>query len=114
MIKPGPSACVAAYAEQLDEDAQVDLKGEAKAFVRTHGFLATIIAYTELGWAVVDLSELFSFRNCHDLLAAAVGTTVLGLSGQFPVNSRFGEINSRLSAQKFPVCGPIISSMLLI
>ena len=50
MIKPGPSACVAAYAEQLDEDAQVDLKGEAKAFVRTHGFLATILPYTDVGW----------------------------------------------------------------
>ena len=37
---------MAAYAEQRDEDAQVDLKGETKAFARTHGFLATIIAYT--------------------------------------------------------------------
>ena len=41
---------MAAYAEQRDEDAQVDLKGETKAFVRTHGFLATIIAYTDVGW----------------------------------------------------------------
>jgi type I restriction enzyme, R subunit len=31
-------------------DAQVDFKGKAKAFVRTYGFLATILPYTDAGW----------------------------------------------------------------
>jgi type I restriction enzyme, R subunit len=41
---------VAAYAERPDEDAQLDLKGKAKAFMRTYGFLATILPYTDVGW----------------------------------------------------------------
>ena len=35
-------ACVAAYVGDLDEDAQVTFKGNAKAFVRTYGFLSSI------------------------------------------------------------------------
>jgi type I restriction enzyme, R subunit len=48
-IKLGPFARVAAYAQRPDENAQLDLKGKAKAFVRTYGFLATIPPYTGTG-----------------------------------------------------------------
>jgi type I restriction enzyme, R subunit len=42
-------ACVAAYKEQLDEDAQVDFKGKAKAkaFTLTYSFLTAILPYTD-------------------------------------------------------------------
>ena len=49
-LDPILDACVAVYKEQLDEDAQVDFKGKAKAFVRTYGFLATILPYTDAAW----------------------------------------------------------------
>ncbi len=39
-IDPILDACVANYQEDLDEEAQVDFKGKAKAFVRTYDFLA--------------------------------------------------------------------------
>lgn len=42
-------ACVATYNE-LDEDAQVDFKGKAKAFVRTYAFLAALLPYTHAEW----------------------------------------------------------------
>src|SRR5207247_7969155 len=43
-------ACVATYVEALDEDGQVNFKGKAKAFVRTYGFLASILPYTNAAW----------------------------------------------------------------
>ncbi len=46
-LDPILDVCVAAYNEQLDEDAQVDFKGKAKTFTRTYGFLATILPYTD-------------------------------------------------------------------
>ncbi len=49
-LDPILDACVAAYAESLDEDGQVDFKGKAKAFVRTYGFLASILPYTNTAW----------------------------------------------------------------
>jgi type I restriction enzyme, R subunit len=49
-LDPILDACVAAYKEQLDEDAQVDFKGKAKASTRTYGFLAAILPYTDAGW----------------------------------------------------------------
>lgn len=42
-------ACVATY-KDLDEDAQVDFKGKAKAFVRTYAFLAALLPYTQADW----------------------------------------------------------------
>ena len=56
-LDPILDACVAIYKEQLDEDGQVDFKG--KAFMRTYGFLASILPYTNtaLGEAL-DLLEL--------------------------------------------------------
>ena len=35
---------------ELNEDAQVDFKSKAKAFVRTHGFLSCVLPYTNAAW----------------------------------------------------------------
>jgi len=48
-LDPILDACVATYKEQLDEEEQVDFKGKAKAFVRTYGFLSSILPYTNAG-----------------------------------------------------------------
>lgn len=47
--------CVARYASELDEDGQVDFKGKAKAFVRTYGFLASILPYTSAEWEKLSI-----------------------------------------------------------
>ena len=49
-LDPILDACVAAYVHELDEDAQVDFKGKAKAFVRTYGFLSCVLPYTNAEW----------------------------------------------------------------
>ena len=49
-LDPILDACVAVYLSELDEDAQVDFKGKAKAFVRTYGFLSSILPYSNAGW----------------------------------------------------------------
>ncbi len=49
-LDPILDACVATYNEQLDEDGQVDFKGKAKALIRTYGFLASILPYTNAEW----------------------------------------------------------------
>lgn len=48
-------ACVATYTTALDEDGQVDLKGKAKAFVRTYGFLASILPFTNASWEKLSI-----------------------------------------------------------
>ncbi len=58
-LDPILDACVAVYNEQLDEDGQVDFKGNAKAFTRTYGFLASILPYTNASWE--KLSIFLSF-----------------------------------------------------
>lgn len=58
-LDPILDACVAVYREQLDEDGQVDFKGKAKAFVRTYGFLAAVLPYSNAGWE--KLSIFLSF-----------------------------------------------------
>ncbi len=40
-LDPILDVCAAVYVHDLDEDAQVDFKGKAKAFVRTYGFLSS-------------------------------------------------------------------------
>ncbi len=57
-LDPVLDVCVAVYNESLDEDGQVGFKGKAKAFVRTYGFLATILPYTNVGW-----EKLATFLN---------------------------------------------------
>lgn len=58
-LDPILDARVASYKEHLDEDGQVEFKGKAKAFVRTYGFLSTILPYTNAGWE--RLSIFLSF-----------------------------------------------------
>ena len=48
-------ACVATYIENLDEDGQVEFKGNCKAFVRTYGFLASILPYTNAEWEKLSI-----------------------------------------------------------
>lgn len=54
-LDPILDACVATYVESLDEDRQVDFKGKAKAFVRTYGFLASILPYTNADWEKLSI-----------------------------------------------------------
>ena len=49
-LDPILDVCVAVYVHEFDEDAQVDFKGKAKAFVRTYGFLSCVLPYTNAGW----------------------------------------------------------------
>ena len=41
--------------EHLDEDGQVDFKGKAKAFLRTYGFLSSILPYTNARWEKLSI-----------------------------------------------------------
>lgn len=54
-LDPVLDACVAAYNADLDEDGQVDFKGKAKAFVRTYGFLASILPYSNADWEKLSI-----------------------------------------------------------
>ena len=49
-LDPILDACVAHYKDELDEDGQVEFKGNAKAFTRTYGFLSSILPYTNADW----------------------------------------------------------------
>ena len=57
-LDPILDACVAVYLKELDEDGQVNFKGNAKAFVRTYGFLAAILPYPQARW-----EKLSTFLN---------------------------------------------------
>ena len=46
---------MATYTDDLDEDRQVDFKGKAKAFVRTYGFLASILDYQRADWEKLSI-----------------------------------------------------------
>jgi type I restriction enzyme R subunit len=54
-LDPILDACVATYNQNLDEDGQVDFKGKAKAFIRTYGFLASILPYTNATWEKLSI-----------------------------------------------------------
>src|SRR5690606_20323245 len=41
--------------EDLDEDDQIDFKGKAKAFLRTYGFLSSILPYTNAEWEKLSI-----------------------------------------------------------
>jgi type I restriction enzyme R subunit len=58
-LDPIIDACVADYRERLDEDAQVDFKGKAKAFLRTYGFLSSILPYTNAEWEKLSIFLTF-------------------------------------------------------
>ena len=50
-------SCVAAYLdrEKLDEAAQVEFKGKAKAFLRTYAFLVAVLPYTQAEWEKLSI-----------------------------------------------------------
>jgi len=54
-LDPILDASVAVYREQLDEDAQVAFKGKAKGFVRTYGFLSSVLPYTNADWEKLSI-----------------------------------------------------------
>src|SRR5207302_3969974 len=54
-LDPILDACVAVYKEQLNEDGHVEFKGKAKAFVRTYGFLSSILPYTNAEWEKLSI-----------------------------------------------------------
>jgi len=54
-LDPILDVCVAVYKDQLDEDGQVDFKGKAKAFIRTYGFLSSILPYTNADWEKLSI-----------------------------------------------------------
>jgi type I restriction enzyme R subunit len=54
-LDPILDACVANYMEQLDEDGQVDFKGKAKAFLRTYGFLSSILPFANTEWEKLSI-----------------------------------------------------------
>jgi type I restriction enzyme R subunit len=54
-LDPILDACVATYNADLDEDGQVEFKGKAKAFVRTYGFLASILPYSHADWEKLSI-----------------------------------------------------------
>ena len=58
-LDPILDACVADYRDQLDEDAQVDFKGKAKAFLRAYGFLSSILPYTNAEWEKLSIFLTF-------------------------------------------------------
>lgn len=49
-LDPILDRCTANYIEDLDEDAQIRFKGDAKAFVRTYEFLASLLPYNNAEW----------------------------------------------------------------
>lgn len=54
-LDPILDACVATYKAELDEDGQVNFKGKSKAFVRTYGFLSSILPYTNAEWEKLSI-----------------------------------------------------------
>ncbi|KMK77948.1 type I restriction endonuclease subunit R [Alkalihalobacillus pseudalcaliphilus] len=49
-LDPILDVCAKHYEDDLDEDGQIDFKSKAKAFVRTYGFLASILPYGNPEW----------------------------------------------------------------
>ncbi len=49
-LDPILDASVNVYVNELDEDGQVDFKGKAKTFLRTYGFLSSILTWTYAPW----------------------------------------------------------------
>ena len=54
-LDPILDACVAVYRSELDEDGQVDFKGNARAFARTYAFLTPILPYTSVEWEKLSI-----------------------------------------------------------
>lgn len=54
-LDPILDVCVQRYIDDLDEDQQIDFKGKAKAFIRTYGFLASILSYANADWEMLSI-----------------------------------------------------------
>lgn len=54
-LDPILDVCAKNYEEELDENGQVDFKSKAKAFVRTYGFLASILPYGNAEWEKLSI-----------------------------------------------------------
>ena len=54
-LDPLLDACVEVYKQELDEDGQVEFKGNAKAFTRTYGFLGSILPYNNAAWEKLSI-----------------------------------------------------------
>jgi type I restriction enzyme R subunit len=47
--------CVSLYIHELDENTQVEFKGNAKSFARTYDFLGSILPYTNADWEKLSI-----------------------------------------------------------
>lgn len=54
-LDPILDACVSVYVDRLDEDGQVDFKGNAKVFCRTYSFLSSVIPYSNAEWEKLSI-----------------------------------------------------------
>jgi type I restriction enzyme R subunit len=54
-LEPILETCVAVFILDLDEDQQVDFKSKAKGFIRTYGFLSSILPFTNAGWEKLSI-----------------------------------------------------------
>lgn len=54
-LDPILDACAHNYEKELDENGQVDFKSKCKAFVRTYGFLASILPYGNADWEKLSI-----------------------------------------------------------
>ena len=54
-LHPILDKCVQAYLDDLDEDDQVAFKSRAKSFLRTYGFLASILPYGHAEWEELSI-----------------------------------------------------------
>jgi type I restriction enzyme R subunit len=54
-LDPILDACVARYKTDLEPDAQIVFKGQAKAFTRTYNFLAAILPYGDPAWEKLSI-----------------------------------------------------------
>ncbi|MFY9644745.1 MAG: type I restriction endonuclease subunit R [Terriglobales bacterium] len=54
-LDPILDECVAVYIGELDEDGQVEFKGNAKVFCRTYAFLSSVIPYTNAEWEKLSI-----------------------------------------------------------
>lgn len=54
-LDPILDVCVGRYSQELDEAARIEFKGAAKAFVRTYGFLGSILPYGNAKWEKLSI-----------------------------------------------------------
>ena len=98
-LDPILDVCAAVYVNELDEDALVDFKGKAKAFVRTYAFLSCVLPYPNAAWekrsiflnflisklpapAKKDDAELFKQFMDNDSFKRWMTDTVFGLASK--------------------------------